>query len=122
MTVADAIRLGSLLKPQGFGHHRDRMTTSCAMDAAVEAVGQPNAICTEVFPQLRQVKANCPECGAVGYTDTVYPVKPSFAGVIAHLNDHHLWTRERIADWVESIMEPPALTTAPVKEEELVTV
>jgi hypothetical protein len=30
----------------------------------------------------------------------------SLLNVIAHLNDHHRWTRERIADWLEEIHDP----------------
>jgi hypothetical protein len=35
---------------------------------------------------------------------------------IAHLNDYHKWTREQIADWVET-MEPVAAAAAPAERD-----
>ena len=36
------------------------------------------------------------ECISHGY-------QKDMGGMIAHLNDHHLWTRQQIADWLEPI-------------------
>ncbi len=52
---------------------------------------------SELAPALNSVMANCPA-----------PSKPSggcasgsLAVMIQHLNDHHRWTREQIADWLD---------------------
>jgi hypothetical protein len=45
-----------------------------------------------VFPGIHQ-KLNCPDCGA--YTQLYY--------ILVDLNDDHGWTREQIADWLETL-------------------
>lgn len=45
------------------------------------------------WSRLLSITQQCPAC-ALGGEGTV---------LIAHLNDHHSWTREQIADWVETI-------------------
>lgn len=104
MRLSEAIRLGSMMKPQCFrGFHRDG--GSCAIGAAADAIG----ISTDrwalraAFPLLAEVNVVCPACGRNQMTLHV--------GMIPHLNDFHNWTRERIADWVETIeQKEPSLT------------
>ncbi len=52
-------------------------------------------------PQFTRLQ--CPDCGAI----FVYPFEcatgATLAVLITHVNDIHRWTRERIADWVESL-------------------
>lgn len=100
MKVSEAIRLGSMLRPQGFGGLWTGMgeTHSCALGAAFDALG-----CGFIGlgrPPLKvdlwlKDRATCPTCGPYVYARR--------EEIIAHLNDRHRWTRERIADWVESI-------------------
>lgn len=106
MQLSEAIRLGAMLKPQGFdawtpGH-------SCALQAAADAVGigqEDNLMYVEArrrWPFLNEMQT-CPACN--GPEDALV--------TLWHLNDQHHWTRERIADWVATI-EPPV--TEPVAE------
>lgn len=98
LKLSEAIRLGAMLKPQSFGSMRSCeavpslgdvlglriIEKTCAMGAAYEA-GYRSA------PYLGV--STCPACVHVG------PVPY----LVMHLNDSHRWTRERIADWVESV-------------------
>lgn len=100
MKLSEAIRLGAMLKPQGFGHIDNDGT--CALGAAYDALGKLNdkgfyyEQLMTVFPILRIAdRVACPVCHQ--------PRGMFQLATIPHLNDDHLWTRERIADWVEQI-------------------
>jgi hypothetical protein len=95
MTYADAIRLGSTLRPQGFGLDRNLATTACADDAAKLAIGVEGASVT-YFPEAGQKAPRCPRCSR-HYSHIV--------GLVAHLNDDHQWTRNQIADWLDTVLE-----------------
>lgn len=108
MKLSEAIRLGSMLKPQAFGSYRADGGT-CAMGAAIDAIGGLVAgKSDEVWPIVAQGPAVCPECADVihrhhhPYNPYVVVCNPTGAMII-HLNDDHRWTRERIADWVQTI-------------------
>lgn len=111
MTLSDAIRLGAMLKPQAYSdlsHHG-----TCALQAAAEALGMesveancPYVELQEAYPFLN-APGCCPACGRVYHT----------MAVIWHLNDHHTWTRESIAEWVDTIEHAqPTSTEAPAPE------
>lgn len=91
LRYSEAIRLGSVLGPQGFGLSTNRRDGSlCANDAAMAAA---NLISIFQFPVAEREIA-CPVCELTNM----------LAGVVAVcLNDEHEWSRERIADWVESV-------------------
>lgn len=100
MKLSEAIRLGAMLRPQGFGRSYDKRNGgTCAFGAACEAcgidvtddkaTGAAKLAWYGFYASLMGVP--CPVCNASGSV------------TIPHLNDHHHWTRERIADWVESI-------------------
>lgn len=113
MRLSEAIRLGSLLKPQGFGGGSADMSAmkTCAYGAANEALGA-NVIPLHVWPWLGQ-PGICPSCGGGG--------REMLLGIISvHLNDLHRWTREQIADWVETV-EPKSPEAAPVEIPELIS-
>lgn len=103
MPLSVAIRLGAMLKPKGVGSRmsRDISTTSCAIQAAVEAVGgNPEFMYQEavrLFPLVYsgKLRVSCPVCGD--------PAPTYLTESLYHLNDGHRWTREAIADWVETI-------------------
>lgn len=84
-----------MLKPQGFGSWSGHPAAEalCAYGAARLAMGGWNCSVEEKFPFLRPWAA-CPECGMPGRRGSI---------ISKHLNDLHRWTRERIADWVETI-------------------
>lgn len=95
LSLSAAIRLGSMLKPQGFGHYAYQGDGSCALVAAAEAMGI-SYVAVDWQDLIEELGvAVCPECG-------VRP-RPAVKVITVHLNDKHKWTRERIADFVEQI-------------------
>jgi hypothetical protein len=141
MRLSEAIRLGAMLKPQAFGMEEGTVPGprtpgdvlglraqigTCAMGAAVDAGWRYQ---TERIERLVN--------GSVMFWSTATPMTPitlwsascpcqnrrqceqpkSVIHVVTHLNDHHEWTRERIADWVETIeAQHEAQTSAPATE------
>lgn len=113
MRLSEAIRLGAMLRPQGFGElftrHGDQIA-SCAFGAADEAltVEEPDASHDDaeispvyrLYPFVSWMHVDCPAC--VRRRWRAEPVE----SIVHHLNDDHRWTREAIADWVATI-EPP---------------
>ncbi len=100
--LSEAIRLGAMMRPQGVVLFIDEVrNTSCALGAAMEASGLEGFQYIDLrhrYPILTQWE-HCPECRLSGLVE----------GIIAScLNDDHRWTRERIADFVESL-EPKDL-------------
>lgn len=135
MKLHEAIRLGSMLRPQNHGDlyaERTRgilgLTTermaSCALGAAYEAAGVEPFIRTVAKGELlsgfrgQMAIADGHET-VISYPDPWYAfvqtIQPCPActkydalelhRLIPHLNDRHKWARERIADWVQSIEE-----------------
>lgn len=97
MRLSEAIRLGAMLKPQHFGSLRsDDGVATCALGAAEEASGERWQVWYGQHPACLQDTA-CPACTYVPRFDL------NQEPTIAHLNDTHRWTREQIADWVETI-------------------
>lgn len=114
MKLSEAIRLGAMMKPQWFEKLHDG-DGSCALGAAADAIGFVVGELFSVtgkdsihaffkhFPEMED-KRNCPVCGLnIRYS------------AIAHLNDFHRWTRERIADFVETL-ESDTLPDLPTPE------
>ena len=105
MTLSEAMRLGAMLKRQGFASLlAPNPDESCALRAAADAVGIPTPADLMVdylamrkrFSILNSA-ARCHLDGCEGYgVDTL-------GDLVWHLNDVHRWTREQIADWVETI-------------------
>lgn len=121
MTFAEAIRLGSVLRPQAFGDtfgtkkrwFRKPVQTSCALGAAIEAAG------VQFLPDTGS-GTNIPVRGAVStgmawmfppewnFTSAhelcpVCRVNSTIIGLVEHLNDYHKWSRQDIAEWVEPV-------------------
>jgi hypothetical protein len=110
MKLSEAIRLGAMLKPQAF----DALFTggaTCAVGAALDAIGVElldEAVCKNFPPDSLwdEAELRFPLLAVVA----VHPVDLRHMEVgmlITDLNDFHLWSREQIADWVESV-EPKA--------------
>jgi hypothetical protein len=102
MKLSEAIRLGALLRHQAFGSYFSN-EGSCALGAAAEAIGctvrlKEHAVALTLrssFPLYDSpVAIICPDCQN-SYESCV-------SEIVAHFNDEHYWTRERIADWVET--------------------
>ena len=131
MKLSEAIRLGAMMKPQAFGDLIGAHGGTCALMAALEAAGIPQTqyegtgrvsngreqvasprlvwvIPAEWRSVMHAKHATCPECGS----DQVY-----IGYLIPHLNDAHYWTREQIADFVESIEKQQRVSVESAMEE-----
>jgi hypothetical protein len=104
MTLADAIRLGAMLKPQAFhapsryGPSLSDEQATCALAAAAEAAGDSIlSVCAKPWIARWPRSHDFVGCPAGCMDSSV------LTAIIAHLNDTHRWTREHIADWVEMI-------------------
>jgi hypothetical protein len=130
LRIAEAMRRGALLKPQhlGPGLADPGETRSCAMLAAIEGAGygkipphpgmwvtdgrgpgHPAGPGTVVYetPEpwriLLSLPVRCP-VGGCSWLDIARPHRSAhLIEAITHLNDHHRWSREAIADWIEPI-------------------
>lgn len=116
MKLSEAIRLGAMLKPQAFGALYGELAvvspgdvlglraiaTSCALGAAHDAGWRGT---------VPNITPCCPVCSGRSYA----PAGP-VAATVMHLNDGHRWTREQIADWVETIEQrTPVPAAVPVE-------
>lgn len=57
----------------------------------------------ERIPVLETSTQTCPGCVALYEGTKVPPKRASLRHVIIHLNDAHRWTREEIADWLDTL-------------------
>ncbi len=107
MKLSEAIRLGAMLRPQIKLRNRSELGT-CAFGAAEDAAGMRMESIRE-WEWVQARRANeCPVCGR----------GISIANVISeHLNDTHDWTRQQIADWVETIEPQPVAVEQGEQEE-----
>jgi hypothetical protein len=126
LKLSDAIRKGAMQRPQGHGSYfrliehdvvtedgtlngRPVRLTSCVLGAAFEGLTgspsrdyMPEGILAFLGRQFEALKDPYISLEGLGCPEGCTEVKPSFAGLLVHLNDHHHWTREAIADWVET--------------------
>lgn len=111
MKMSEAIRLGAMLKPQAFGTAFNGIGT-CANGAARDAIGRLRTWhhIGVLFPVADEPSPDCPLMSELcnGFPLTI-------AGLIAHLNDCHRWTREQIADFVATVEQQQAVDA--VREE-----
>jgi hypothetical protein len=121
MRLCEAIRKGCEALPvQAVGDYFSKKTTlsgvetsACALGAAVYSLLGEEVFCVEdlhsftallraKFEVLEHETIKCP-----GDEKCDYDKRPAFKkkhrlmGLIIHLNDDHLWTREQIADLIE---------------------
>lgn len=129
MQLSEAIREGAKIRPQAFDEYFDDFDTelpedaepeicSCVLGAAFEAVAggpffdDPASPCTAAwltatFPVLEVQGVVCP-------VETCEEDPGAYLfNVVTHLNDHHRWTREDIADFVERIEAQNASASRP---------
>jgi len=128
MKLSEAIRLGAMLRPQGRYCILGKAGT-CALGAALEAAGhldewkRLHVLGSDKMNEFwfkREIWSD------FRYSMSVHPVNSHVQApvhdIIVELNDAHLWTRERIADWVATIEpqdEPPTQPTHEVTHEVL---
>ncbi len=112
--LATRMREGSRKAPQGFEDYYDRLTGGvCALAAVALETGtfavlsdlEEGDIVDEIlersYPSLLERFVPCPAPDCDGFERDGQRLRE----LIAHLNDEHRWTREAIADWLESIGE-----------------
>ena len=117
LKLSEAIRLGATLHPQAtgvyaVGNAHGEVLATCALGAALVAIGQNPMIASE----LDDIPAEwippggflCPACLYGDYSNHL-------DNMVGHLNDDHHWTREQIADWVETVEQEHR----PVEQSEL---
>jgi hypothetical protein len=122
MRLSEAIRLGALIRPQAFGSYFYD-GRSCALGAAMEAANDVDGRLASMedfyqrvsipFGELRACPAKRCHWGQHGLNDQY-----GADNLVVHLNDYHRWTRERIADYIETL--ETARTTPVVVEAEAV--
>ena len=100
MTLAEAIRLGAMLRPQGRGGYDDG-ESACALRSAAMAVGLVDLTNPTTFLNYVALRQRFPILNARVHA-------PVFGGQILldaiwRLNDIARWSREAIADWVEQV-------------------
>ena len=115
--LASAIRAGASRRPeQAFGDYFVGSRASCALGAAYEGIyrlaadmgGQrPTRDLTSFFDCLEGTIRGCPIEGC--------KKRLLLSAMIVHLNDHHQWSREQIADWLEQngVPKPAAAADQP---------
>jgi hypothetical protein len=123
MKFSEAMSLGAMLHIQGTAclwqcDYNGGIIRTCAWGAALEAIGIPmrngqKRANRKRIPTTWQILAKqrvpCPagtSCLPHNKANTT-----TIGRLIEHLNDHHRWTREQIADWLETL-EP---VTSPVE-------
>jgi hypothetical protein len=105
MKYSEAILLGSMVTEQAFGESGIGIR-ACANRAARIAVGASSITgvsnsgpdITTLFPIAATEGIECPQCGKSSHD--ISPCTEDLCGLVAHLNDRHRWTRERIADFI----------------------
>lgn len=110
MTLADAMRKGSEQVPQAFRTLFDGdehvITGACALGAALLGVYGP-----AVYYKSSEVAALADAFGSVLRRNVSFPCScgegkvAALEEVVFHLNDHARWSRERIADWLDTLPE-----------------
>lgn len=101
--LAEAIRLGITRRPQqSFGEYYRGRGASCALGAAYEGIFRLPAYAEGIHPHRLDRLFEC-----LDFSITACPAgcrkRIPLGAMIVHLNDHHEWTREQIADWVLSL-------------------
>jgi len=106
--LARAITLGAQRRPeQAFGNYFVGRRASCALGAAYEGMYRLPEEAGQILPKRLERLFDCLEgrvrhCPANGCKKTLI-----LAAMLVHLNDDHLWSREAIAAWVETLAPPP---------------
>lgn len=103
MTLSDAMRLGAAMVPQAFGDTFVRngpiIVAACAWSSVSIGLGFFDVVeMYRRYPELHKTM-RCPACDKTGYFGGLPPLEE----LIVHLNDDHRWTREQIADWIDTL-------------------
>jgi len=129
MTLADAIRKGAeqlaACRGQMFVMVGSETISACALGAALWGLLGPTATrreervaLTNHFPALDATVESPCVCPSVRYeyglrVQDGSKIRGSIGAVIIHLNDIDRWSRERIADWLDTLPEDAAACPTP---------
>ena len=120
MPLSEAMRIGAMLNPQAVGAFKDESGATCAMGAACEAIGLCGLLTarygsiSELIPaEWHRVLDYYAELECPGFCNGNFRF---VSDVIMHLNDVHQWSRENIANWVQSMEELVTLRSTPVRD------
>lgn len=105
MKLSEAIRAGAKIRPQGFGELYGSRGTTCALGAAMDGSGMYGRINVyKHFPVCTTEAFAMPcDCASPGVVPHEAVRVKILAEGVAHLNDKHRWSREAIAEWVETV-------------------
>lgn len=105
LRLSDAIRIGAMLRPRGVCALLEAGRT-CALGAALDAIGyyrpEQSYVGCLSSAEWRQLSARWPLL-AMDVRSPADGHERQLSDTIIYLNDSHEWSRERIADWVESL-------------------
>ncbi len=102
--LSEYIRLSSMLRPQAFLRAYDDKGGACAVMGALEAAGTDWTRASDTFPELVAVASfRCPACAGREVIAPIFMGPGALAELLIHLNDRHLWSRELIAQHVETL-------------------
>jgi len=95
---------------QGFGHYvynfRDKITACAIGQASLNLDVDVDEIRDALYGT--HIKALCPNKADCSYS---YRGLAEFLdGLVIHLNDHHKWTLEQIADWLDGVLATKGVT------------
>lgn len=127
MKLSEAIRLGAMMSEQGFDGGMREGGKRCVLAAVADACGIPGSLrpeeaemdqdsplipgvpyvrLRERFPELSRPVRFPHTLNSYGKLATQAGEIQILETVLWGLNDSCHWTREQIADWVETVIEP----------------
>jgi hypothetical protein len=120
MRLSEAIRLGAMLKPQG-ENWLYMAGKTCALGAALDAAGALSFDEPDEYDDYEPLISRWPILRRPAVSPVIeWQNWKDVSNIVMGLNDTCHWTREQIADWVETIeaqqeqpvTEQPALVEA----------
>jgi hypothetical protein len=98
--LADAMLEGIERRPeQSFGEYYRGRKSSCALGAAYEGIYRIPVEADGLRPRRRDLLVDCLD-NEVRRGPAGAPQRLPIGAIIIHLNDHHQWTRQQIAQWL----------------------
>jgi hypothetical protein len=100
--LADAILDGISRRPeQAFGEYYKGDRRSCALGAAYEGIYRLPRNADGLRPRRLDLLFDCLD-NQVRICPACAKKRLPLGAIIIHLNDHHQWTREQIAQWLRA--------------------
>lgn len=101
LRLSEAIRLGAMTTDQAFWTFADEQGGTCAVGAAIVALGGDPSRDVEAFEAV--VRQRVDLSGETICEHAQYWTSTDIAGAIYHLNDQHRMPRNQIADWLAAM-------------------